>query len=84
MDNKKSVRRLATMVDCSRNAVMNVPSVKRSGKNILPKADFHEITFENVSFKYEGDLPYVFKNVNLDVKAGDIWETTTFYNITNS
>ena len=29
MDNKKSVRRLATMVDCSRNAVMKPESVKR-------------------------------------------------------
>jgi len=29
------------------------------------------VTFENVSFKYEGDLPYVFKNVNLDIKAGE-------------
>ncbi len=29
------------------------------------------VTYENVSFKYEGDLPYVFKNVNLDIKAGE-------------
>lgn len=29
------------------------------------------VTFENVSFRYESDLPYVFKNVNLDIKAGE-------------
>ena len=29
------------------------------------------VTYENVSFRYEKDLPYVFKNVNLSVRAGE-------------
>ncbi len=29
------------------------------------------VTFENVSFRYEDDLPYVFRNVSLDIKAGE-------------
>lgn len=29
------------------------------------------ITYENVSFRYDKDLPYVFKNVNLNIKAGE-------------
>lgn len=29
------------------------------------------VAFENVSFKYDADLPYVFKNVNLEIKAGE-------------
>ncbi len=29
------------------------------------------VGFENVSFKYDADLPYVFKNVNLEIKAGE-------------
>ncbi len=29
------------------------------------------VSFENVSFRYDTDLPYVFKNVNLDIKAGE-------------
>ena len=30
-----------------------------------------DITFENVAFRYEGALGNVFKNISLDVKAGD-------------
>ena len=30
-----------------------------------------DITFENVAFQYEGTLDNVFKNISLDVKAGD-------------
>lgn len=29
------------------------------------------VAFENVSFRYDTDLPYVFKNVNLEIKAGE-------------
>lgn len=29
------------------------------------------VAFENVSFRYDKDLPYVFKNVNLEIKAGE-------------
>ncbi len=29
------------------------------------------VSFENVSFRYDTDLPYVFKNVNIDIKAGE-------------
>lgn len=29
------------------------------------------VTYENVGFRYEKDLPYVFKNVNLSVKSGE-------------
>ncbi len=29
------------------------------------------VSYENVSFKYEDDLPFVLQNVNIDVKEGD-------------
>ncbi len=32
---------------------------------------FNQIRFENVSFRYDETLPYVLKNINLDVHAGD-------------
>lgn len=50
---------------------MNVPAVKRAGKNILPQTDFREITFENVSFKYPGQNSYSLQNVNISIKAGE-------------
>lgn len=43
---------------------------ERTGEN-LPKLDFYEFVFENVSFKYPRSERYALKNLNLTIKAGE-------------
>jgi len=52
--------------------VFDSKPVINNAVNIIENADIKgEIEFKDVSFSYGGDMPYVLKNINLKIKAGE-------------
>ncbi len=49
---------------------MDIPEGNNGAKPV-PKSDKYVFTFENVSFKYNGQEKYALKNVNLTLNAGE-------------
>lgn len=47
------------------------PDIKDSNNPLILDNIRGDVTFENVSFSYNKQAPYILNNVNLDVKAGD-------------
>jgi len=47
-------------------------SVETVRKPEVPERGETMVSFENVAFRYADDLPYVLKNVNLEIRRGDL------------
>lgn len=46
--------------------------IKTNAKSVIAPELNGDITFQNVSFKYRPDRDYVIKNIDLDIKAGEV------------
>lgn len=49
---------------------MNIPSTMYGGKLEAPES-FHTLTFENVSFKYQGQDTYALRNISQEIRFGE-------------
>lgn len=49
---------------------MNIPSTMYGGKLGAPES-FHTLTFENVSFKYQGQDTYALRNISQEIRFGE-------------
>jgi len=54
------------------NRLKTIPKIDKKLQNIEQFRFSNEIKFIDVSFKYKSSMPYIFKNLNLNIKRGDV------------